>query len=120
MKIIPHHIHKGQVAEIISEQMIITTAEDGLDLLGSLYYQEFEGVILHEKNINPDFFDLRSGLAGEILQKFSNYRVLLAIVGDFNKYPSQSLRDFIYESNKAGKISFVSSVDQAIVKLSVY
>lgn len=117
MKIIPHHIHKKMIAEIISEQIIIMNAEDALELLGSLYYQDFEGVILHEKNISPDFFDLTSGMAGEILQKFSNYRVLFSLVGDFQKYPSQSLKDFIYESNKAGKISFVNSVDEAIQKL---
>ena len=39
-------------------------------------------------------------MAGEILQKFSNYRVRLAIVGDFTPYSSKSIKDFIYESNK--------------------
>lgn len=119
MIIIPHHIHRKQIAEITSEQLIITTAEDGLDLLGSLYYQEFDGVILYEKNLNPDFFDLKSGMAGELLQKFSNYRFLLAVVGDFNKYQSQSLQDFIFESNKGKKISFVNSLEEAIKKFSI-
>ncbi len=37
----------------------------------------------------------------------------LAIVGDFVKYPGKSLRDFIFESNRTGRINFVSSVTQA-------
>lgn len=120
MNITSHLIHKKQIAEITSEQIIITTSEDGLDLLGSMYYQAFDGVILYEKNLSPDFFDLKTGMAGELLQKFTNYRVLLTIVGDFNKYSSQNLKDFIYESNKGGKISFVYSLEEAIKKFSTF
>jgi hypothetical protein len=89
-----------------------------LDLLGNLYFQGFDSIILYEKTIIPDFFDLKSGIAGEILQKFSNYRIRLAIVGDFSKYQSKSLNDFIYESNKGKQINFVSSLTDAIERLS--
>ena len=71
-------------------------------------------VIIHEKNITPDFFDLKNKMAGEILQKFSNYRVRLAIVGDFSKYAKKSLKEFIYESNKGKQVNFVSSVTEAL------
>ncbi len=36
----------------------------------------------------PDFFRLSTGLAGEIVQKFVNYRFRLVIMGDFlNSFP---------------------------------
>ncbi len=38
------------------------------------------GLIISEEDLSPIFFDLRSGLAGELLQKFVNYRVPLALV----------------------------------------
>ncbi|HUQ10545.1 MAG TPA: DUF4180 domain-containing protein [Steroidobacteraceae bacterium] len=38
------------------------------------------GLLIDEAELGPDFFDLRTGLAGEVLQKFTNYRVRLAIV----------------------------------------
>ncbi|MCI1113670.1 DUF4180 domain-containing protein, partial [Stenotrophomonas maltophilia] len=57
-------------------------------------------------------------LAGEILQKFINYRVKIAVVGDFSVYSSQSLKDFIYESNKGNDIFFLPTEQQAIEKLS--
>ena len=38
------------------------------------------GLLLDESQLGADFFDLRTGLAGEVLQKFTNYRVRLAIV----------------------------------------
>lgn len=114
MKIEIHQNNDQQIAEVVSETTVIATTEDGLDLLGNLYFQGFDKVILHEKNITPDFFDLKTGIAGEILQKFSNYRVRLAIVGDFSAYPGQSIRDFIFESNRRGDISFVGTRAEAV------
>jgi len=98
--------------------MIIQSAQDGLDLLGNLYYEGFDKIVILEKNIASGFFDLKNGMAGEILQKFSNYRVRLAIVGDFSMYSSRSLNDFIFESNKIGHVNFVGSLPGAISRLS--
>ncbi|MCZ8217067.1 MAG: DUF4180 domain-containing protein [Cyclobacteriaceae bacterium] len=114
MKIETHNIKDTKIAEVISNEMIIRTTDDGLDLLGNLYYQDFGGIIIYDKNITPEFFNLKSGIAGEILQKFTNYRVRLAIVGDFSKYKSKSFIDFIYESNKKGQIIFVNSSAEAL------
>lgn len=117
MKIKTHDIDKIKIAELISEDTLINNIEDGLDLLGNLYYQDFDKIIIYDKNITPDFFDLKNGIAGEILQKFSNYRVRLAIVGDFSKYTSKSVNDFIYESNKGRQINFIASQSEAIKRL---
>jgi hypothetical protein len=102
-----------RIAEIISDKIEIGNVQDALDLMVDCGYHEARKIILQEKNIIPDFFDLKTGLAGEILQKFSNYYIELAIVGDFSKYSSKNLQDFIYESNKVGRINFVSSVEEA-------
>jgi len=76
-------------------------------------YQGASKMILHQENIVPAFFDLKSRLAGDILQKFSNYRVQLAIVGDFTKVESKSLGDFIRESNRQGRVIFVATAEEA-------
>ena len=44
-----------ETAEIVSEEVIINTLEDALELLGNFYKQEFEKLIINEKNITPDF-----------------------------------------------------------------
>ncbi len=119
MKIETHKVNNTLVAEVNSESTLIGSAEDSLDLLGNLYYQNFDSVIIYERNITPDFFDLKTGVAGEILQKFSNYRVRLAIIGDFDKYQSKSMKDFIFESNKTRQINFVSNLTEALTRLSV-
>lgn len=109
-----HNINNIKVAEVIADEIIIHSAQDGLDLMGNLYYQGFDKVILYEKNMTPDFFDLKTKIAGEILQKFSNYRIGLAVVGDFSKYESKSMKDFIFESNKTGHVFFVETVEKAV------
>jgi len=105
-------------AEIIADNIIISNIEDGIDLIGNLYYQGFDNVIMLEENITHEFFDLSTKMAGEILQKFSNYKMRLAIVGDFSTYQSKSFKDFIYESNKHGQINFVNSKAEAVSALS--
>ena len=116
MEIINHTINNIKIAEVTSSEIIIKNTEDALNLLGNLYYQDFDKIIIYEKNINPDFFDLKNGMAGEILQKFSNYRIRLTIIGDFKNYNSNSLKDFIYESNNGNLVNFLSSVEEALVK----
>lgn len=110
MNIEIHQAGDEKIAEVISDEILIKNAEDGLQIMIDLYYQDFDKIIIHENNITPDFFDLKTGIAGELLQKFSNYRLRLVIVGDFAKYDSNSLRDFIYESNKGKQINFLATV----------
>ncbi|KAA8478240.1 uncharacterized protein DUF4180 [Arcticibacter tournemirensis] len=118
MNVNSHIINNKKIAEVGEDGVFIKRAEDALDLLGDLYYQGFDGIIIREQNITPDFFDLKTGMAGEILQKFSNYRVRLAIIGDFSSYKAKSICDFIYESNKTGHINFLSSMEEALKKIS--
>jgi hypothetical protein len=107
------------ITEIIAHGIVINNVEDGTDLLGNAYYQGYEKLIIYKDNITPDFFDLKTKLAGEILQKFSNYRVRLVILGDFSNVESKSLQDFIRESNNGRLINFLSSKEEAISRLSV-
>ena len=120
MQIREHTTNNSQIAEITSNEIIIQTTEDALDLLGNVYYQGFNSLILHQKNITPNFFELKNKMAGDILQKFSTYRVRLAIVGDFSGFTSQSLEDFIFESNKGRQVNFVSSVGEALNALTTF
>src|SRR5690606_4953028 len=119
MKIESHHVNNVRIAEVITDEVVLKTLEDGLDLLGNVYYQGFDKVILHQQNMSPDFFDLKTGIAGEVLQKFAQYRMPLAIVGDFSNVNSKSLKDFIYESNQGKHVNFVDTTAEAVTRLSM-
>lgn len=118
MKIHIHQVNHSPIVEIISDQILINTAEEGLNLLGTIYFEGYDRLILHVKNITPKFFDLKTGIAGEILQKFSNYRVRLALVGDVSTYGSRPMQAFIHESNRWGHINFVSNLGEALQQLA--
>ncbi len=92
--------------------------QNGTDLVGNIYYQGFDKVLIYERNISPSFFDLSTKMAGEILQKFSNYRVKLAIVGNFYACQNNSFNDFVLVSNQFDQINFVHSRAEAIKALS--
>ena len=118
MHIRSHNISDIKIAEVTSDKIIIRQTNDALDLMGNMYYQGFDRIIIHEKDITADFFDLKNKMAGEILQKFSYYRIRLAIIGDFSKFTSKSLRDFIYESNRGKHVYFAASVEEALDALA--
>lgn len=118
MNIQTHKINDRVVAEIISDKILIQNTEDALDLLGNVYYQGFDKIIIYQKNLTADFFDLKNKMAGEILQKFSNYRVHLVIIGDFSTFASKSLKDFIHESNQGKQVNFVANISDALNSLS--
>ena len=71
-------------------------------------------IVLYEHNFSNNFFDLSNLVAGEILQKFTNYNIKIAIIGDFTKYPSKTFRDFRYECNKTKDHLFVGTLEEAI------
>ena len=106
-----------KIAEIKSDKIVIKTPQDALDVMADASYYEARSLILREKNLSPEFFDLRTRVAGEILLKFSNYMVKMAIIGEFEKYKSESLKAFIWESNKGKQIFFVPDRETAIAKI---
>lgn len=105
---------------IESEDILISDSQSALDLMMTVKYEkDCSRIVLDKKVICEEFFRLSSGIAGDVLQKFINYHTKLAIIGDFSKYTSKPLRDFIYECNKGNDIFFVDNLDQAVQKLDL-
>lgn len=94
----------GQTMAVIeSETPVITDAQSALDgMMAAKYQCGTSRIAIQKEALGEEFFILSSGLAGEILQKFTNYGVKCAIYGDFSHYTSKPLRDFIRESNRRG------------------
>ena len=106
------------VAEITAREKVITDAQSALDLVMSAKYEAgTKDILLDKRLVAEDFFILSTGLAGEILQKFVNYGVRCAIYGDYSRYTSKPLHDFIYESNQGKSVFFPATREEAIQKL---
>lgn len=107
------------IAIVTDEKPVITDTQSALDLAMSVKYETGASRIVIDKNlICGEFFILSSGIAGEILQKYINYHVKMAIYGDYSHYTSKPLRDFIYESNQGKDFFFVATKEEAIEKLT--
>ncbi len=106
------------IALVESDSVLIADAGSAMDLAASIQYGSgCSAIILHKSAICEDFFKLSTRIAGDVLQKFVNYGLMMAIVGDFSCYDSKSLRDFIYESNKGRHFLFAANVEEAVEKL---
>lgn len=107
------------VAVITGEELVITDVQSALDLIMTAKYEAGSNLLAVDKNtIVEDFFILSRGLAGEVLQKFINYQTKIAVFGDFSKYTSKPLKDFIYESNKGKDIFFAATKEEAVRRLT--
>lgn len=107
------------VAVITGQEKAITDAQSALDLIMTAKYEAGSSLLAVDKAaVAENFFILSSGLAGEVLQKFINYRAKIAIFGDFSGYTSKPLKDFIYESNQGKDVFFVSTWEEAVERLT--
>jgi uncharacterized protein DUF4180 len=77
-----------------------------------------DGLILTEDDLAREFFDLRSGLAGELFQKFMNYKLRVAIVVADSKIYGERFGELMYEHTSHSMIRFVHSEDEARAWLS--
>lgn len=88
---------------------LLASGRDASDLVGDAFSAEAQLVVIPVQRLSPDFLRLSSGLAGDVLQKFVNYGLRVAILGDLSQAAAASapLRDFIRESNRGRHIWFL-------------
>lgn len=108
----------SKVAIVESPDVVIGDVQAALDLMATVKYtDDCHKILINKANLAEEFFELRTKLAGEILQKYTNYQVKLAIVGDFEGYNSKSLKDFIYECNHGKQFFFVKDNEAGLEAL---
>jgi hypothetical protein len=98
---------------------LVTRAEFN-DLIASAWSQKASLVAIPLARLDPGFLDLRSGIAGEVMQKFVTYHLRLALIGDMSAPLAQSRawRDFVRETNQGNSVWFVDDLDALIDKLA--
>lgn len=107
------------------ERRIVVASESGISIrsfadISDALSASFgtRGLILTEADLAPEVFDLRSGIAGELFQKFTNYQIRVALVlPDPNAY-GERFSELAYEHESHRMIRFMRSKDAAISWLS--
>ena len=85
---------------------IATAADIAAALSASV---ENGGLILDESDLGADFFDLRTGLAAAVLQKFTHFRARLAIVVADAASHGGRFNELAYEHRSHNAVRFVAT-----------
>lgn len=106
------YVHGRRVLVYPAEGAPLAGGSAVLDVIGDAWYHEAEWVVLPAERLDPGFFRLRTGVAGEFLQKPVNYRIGLAVVGDISAHldGGSALRDLVRESNKGDQAWFLPTM----------
>lgn len=109
-----------RVLECASDGPRPRTDRDAAELLNAAWDHRATLIVIPVARLGPDFFQLKTRIAGEVLQKFVSYRVRVAIVGDISRELSESpaLRDFVYECNLGPRIWFVANLAELSARLT--
>lgn len=91
----------------------VATEQDALDLIGAVFLGA-QVVAVPAARLDERFFSLGTRFAGDVMQKFVNYRLRLAVVGDISRQlaASPALRALVRESNAGDHIWFVADLDE--------
>jgi hypothetical protein len=105
--------HGVRVLRCSSDGPTIRTDRDAVDVIASSIEHESTFVVIPVERLDEDFFVLKSGIAGAIVQKFVDYRRQLAIVGDISPWlDSAALRDYVYETNRGRQVWILPDLDE--------
>ena len=92
-----------QWVELLPHQALITSENDALDWVGVCGELRALRLLVHESNLPEAFFDLRSGLAGGVLLKFSNYRMRVAAVVSAERANQGRFGEMVQETNRGSQ-----------------
>ncbi|XVV07451.1 DUF4180 domain-containing protein [Actinosynnema sp. CA-248983] len=108
-----------QVVECDPDGPPIATVEDALDIIGAVFLGARVAAVPAHR-LGEKFFTLGTRFAGDVMQKFVNYRMVLAVVGDISEHlaASSALRALVAESNEADHVWFVPDLDALDARLA--
>jgi hypothetical protein len=101
------------VLELAVEGKKLRTARDATDAMSEIFSQGAQWLAIPVNRLDDDFFRLRTRVAGEIVQKFVQYGMRVAFVGNISQHVanSEAFRDFVREANRGKHFSFVANFD---------
>ncbi|EPX2176397.1 TPA: DUF4180 domain-containing protein [Serratia marcescens] len=113
MRYAVRQIHDRRLV-VFAEAGPLLKDENDVSLFIAPAFEHDAGMIaLPVNRLDAAFFQLRSGMADAVLQKFINYRLRVALRGDdITSWLGQSnaLQDFVREANRSEQVWFLPSL----------
>lgn len=90
----------------------IQTEQDAMELLTVCFENRIHLLLIHGERLSDDFLNLKTGIAGSVLQKFAMYNIKAAAILDENRTKGR-FKEFLIESNKGNVFRSFSNPDDA-------
>lgn len=94
-------------------RLLITEERDAVDLVGLCGEHDTSRLMLHADNVSEQFFDLKTQLAGRVLQKFVNYGVKAVLVLSPERHNHERFDEMALEATKGRHFGVFSDREQA-------
>jgi Domain of unknown function (DUF4180) len=119
MQVESNDLHGVRVLECAAEGALLRNDRDIADLIALAWEKRAKLIVLPVVRLGDEFFHLKTRIAGGIVQKFVNYELRLAIMGDISKYvgASSAFRDFVAEANRGRHLWLVSDIGELSQRL---
>jgi len=105
-----------QVIRATEAELVVHSIADINDVIGACFGAD--GVLLTEAELGPDFFNLRTGLAGELFQKFVQYHCRAAVVIPNPDQYGERFAELAYEHTSHPNVRFVRTAEDGLAWLS--
>jgi len=112
MNYILHNQERFSYIEILQATFSLSGEDEALELAALCTENGTDRLLLQENNLDERFFDLKTGIAGAVLQKFSNYRIKFAAVVPADEIKGR-FGEMAMEANKGKQFRFATSLSEA-------
>lgn len=99
--------------ECASIEAQLNTEQDAIELIGACFENNTNLLMFHDEALSEDFFKIRTGLAGKVLQKFADYHVKVAVIITNEQKIKGKFKEVLAESNKGNDFRTFSNIEEA-------
>lgn len=116
----PLDLHGVRIYAVPTDGLELRTGNDAVDIMSAASEFQATFIAIPVERLGDDFFELRTRIAGDMVQRFVMYGRRVAIVGDISQRvaASKSLAAFAAESNRGRDLWFVNSMDELADRLA--
>ncbi len=119
MHVHPYELHGIRMVQLTTDGTPLRSDRDAVDAIALASPHRPAIIVIPTEHLDDGFFQLKTRIAGEVIQKFLTYGLHLVILGDVSTYmrDSAAFRDFVYECNRGSQIWFVAGIQELTERL---
>ena len=110
-------LHPDALAPTLECIGSVAELNDALAIVAASYELNATRLLLRDKQLPAEFFDLKTRFAGEFIQKLVNYRIAVACVFDDSASVGERFREYIEEAKRGRRFRSFDNESAAVAWL---